>query len=40
MHMLHISCVPLFWSFMPFYRSLPLIMGINFDLNGLVFVKI
>ena len=38
MHMLHKSCVPLFWFFVPFYRSLPLIMGINVDLNGLVSV--
>ena len=30
------SCVPLFWLFMPFYRPLSLIMGINADLNGLV----
>ena len=38
MHMLHKSCVPLFWHFVSFYRSLPLIMGVNADLNGLVFV--
>ena len=30
------SCVPLFSLFMPFYRPLSLIMGINADLNGLV----
>ena len=38
MHMLHLSCVPLFLLFVPFYRSLPLIIGINANLNGLVFV--
>ena len=27
-----------FWLFVPFYRSLPLIMGVNADLNGHVFV--
>ena len=36
--MLHLSCVPLFLLFVPFYRSLPLIIGINADLNGLVSV--
>ena len=38
MYMLHKSCIPLFWFFVPFYRSLPLIMGINVDLNDLVSV--
>ena len=38
MHMLHISCIPLFWLFVPFYRSLPLIMGIDASLNDLVSV--
>ena len=36
MCMLHNSCVPLFWLFVPFYRPLSLIMEINADLNGLV----
>ena len=36
--MLQKNCVPLFWLFMPFYRPLSLIMGINVELNGLVSV--
>ena len=36
MHMLHKFCLPLFWFLVPFCRSLPLIMGVNADLNGLV----
>ena len=38
MHMLQKNCIPLFWLFMPFYRPLSLIMGINVELNGLVSV--
>ena len=38
MHKLHKSCVPLFWFFVPFYKSLPLIMGIIANHNGLGFV--